>query len=114
MNTLIKILEDNLIGKSVRVRTQWKQIKQEKVIKVKKHNGVTKKQFESGLPNFVRNKIIEVPLGFHSKYETLKIKGVKAEMSDDICYGTPPYYYNVILENDMEYSLEPDTEIITI
>lgn len=89
MNTILNILKDNLIGKTVRMCTYNKQIMTGISHAVKAGNGTTLSQFNSGDPRYRKTSSVLINCGRHKKFENLKIINVYKDgdsyEGDEVC-----------------------------
>lgn len=109
-NTIHAVMKTVLIGQELKYVKQIIPVEQHYTVKVKKSQGVTKKQLEEGNPRFVKTITQYKNIGKHIIYETSMIVDVIVEYGDWDSANS----LAVVLENGYRIALEVDTLIQNI
>lgn len=100
--SIIESVKEKLVGKSIKFCSSDTVIYQPYIESIPKSNGVTKKQFDGGNPQFRRNVTREKVIGRHKIFKTLKIIDVRMSYADWNGHDG----LVLILENNGEHGLE--------
>lgn len=101
-HSILDILSNELIGKSIRVQTFSKPIQEKYYVRVKKSNSVTDAQFNSGNPKFSYLQQRVRVIGYHAKYDTFTITDFHMEQGHEY----REIYSYITLSNDKTYSFD--------